>query len=868
MKNISLVVIALLGLNVFINAQTNVPEGTVTGVWTKANSPYLINGNIEVPDDSLFTIEAGTTIEFQGNYRLTVNGSIHAKGELGDSIYFYPKVNNTGWAGVMFYNNLDGDSGIFEHCHFRHVSWGALKDKQDNFILIGDKYIYNGAISVFSSKNVFINNCHFETNARSLASYGADELYVKNSFFTKHDGSIYTYEDVIAVIDSSYFVIENCKFNNNKHNYKIPHGLQIYRGFSNGKKSVVKNCEFKDNIQAPFSLGTNASVLVDSCNFINNSANQGGAFTINTQYSVVQNCVFDGNLANSWGACVYAVNDCYGSRFDNCLFKNSRKHSAIQCYEAYRSPLIINCKFIDNEPFVPAIGVGQFSDKCQVVNCLFEGNGAGIGIGSGSKHLIANCTFVGNVSTNPNGGGGIVITTNCKIYNSIFWGNRDTAGVKNQCLIGDKVDFYNCIIEGDSAGFKKGYNGTGTWSGAYENCFSLYPEFKDSSKGDWSLLNTCSKMSYAHNKGFTGSIPEVNYPFKHVLSYSQYDVAGNNRIVGDSVDIGAIEIHNPMDRLVINQQPHDTLVCQGIDAVMDVKVTGNNIQYNWQYNDGSSWNNIGSNTSILPIGNPTSSMNGRKYRVNLMGSCSRSLASYTSTLKVANNPVVFIGKDTVVCDKTPLTLIATGGKKYEWSNGVKLSNLIFTPEMDTTFHVEVTDTNGCKGRDTIIITQAGRPVVNLGNDKTIDDWEIFTLDAGSHATYLWNDNSTMQTLDVDGHVNGIGKHLYWVEVENIAGCEARDSIFITVDNITSILNENSLDLIIYPNPAQDKLSIALPEGLKDGLLSIFTMSGKLVLTQEVKETETIVNLESIETGTFLIKFSSKDTIYFGKVIKE
>jgi len=57
-------------------SQTNIPAGDVSGKWTLAHSPYLINGDITVPDDSTLIIDPGVRVEFQGYYSLNVQGRL------------------------------------------------------------------------------------------------------------------------------------------------------------------------------------------------------------------------------------------------------------------------------------------------------------------------------------------------------------------------------------------------------------------------------------------------------------------------------------------------------------------------------------------------------------------------------------------------------------------------------------------------------------------------------------------------------------------------------------------------------------------------------------------------------------------------
>ena len=56
------------------DAQTIVPGGYVSGIWTALGSPYLVQGNLTIPVDSSLIIEPSVQVTFQGNYTLLVNG--------------------------------------------------------------------------------------------------------------------------------------------------------------------------------------------------------------------------------------------------------------------------------------------------------------------------------------------------------------------------------------------------------------------------------------------------------------------------------------------------------------------------------------------------------------------------------------------------------------------------------------------------------------------------------------------------------------------------------------------------------------------------------------------------------------------------
>jgi hypothetical protein len=76
--------------------------------------------------------------------------------------------------------------------------------------------------------------------------------------------------------------------------------------------------------------------------------------------------------------------------------------------------------------------------------------------------------------------------------------------------------------------------------------------------------------------------------------------------------------------------------------------------------------------------------------------------------------------------------------------------------------------------DTVVVTIASSPTVNLGGDTAVCNGQQVTFDAGNAgATYLWSDNSAQQTLTASG------PGTYAVTVTNSNNCTATDAADVT-----------------------------------------------------------------------------------------
>lgn len=137
-------------------------------------------------------------------------------------------------------------------------------------------------------------------------------------------------------------------------------------------------------------------------------------------------------------------------------------------------------------------------------------------------------------------------------------------------------------------------------------------------------------------------------------------------------------------------------------------------------------------------------------------------------------PVVDLGPDSMICPGSNYTLDAgSGGVTYLWSTGANTQTI--SVGAAGTYSVTCTDANGCDGMDTVIITVSSGPVLDLGGDTTVCDYDSLVLDAGpGFASYLWGGGSTAQTEAalVTGN--------YTVTINDSSGCVQTDDINVTV----------------------------------------------------------------------------------------
>jgi len=123
-----------------------VPGGSVTGTWKKAQSPYVVIGDIRIPKGKTLTIEPGVVVKFAGRFGLTVGykATLRAIGTEQDSIVFTAMDTDRGWNGIRFINT--GTDDVLERCTIEYAK--KPRDEGGGFL-----NLYGGAILCCSSED-------------------------------------------------------------------------------------------------------------------------------------------------------------------------------------------------------------------------------------------------------------------------------------------------------------------------------------------------------------------------------------------------------------------------------------------------------------------------------------------------------------------------------------------------------------------------------------------------------------------------------------------------------------------------------------------------------------------------------------------
>jgi gliding motility-associated-like protein len=198
----------------------------------------------------------------------------------------------------------------------------------------------------------------------------------------------------------------------------------------------------------------------------------------------------------------------------------------------------------------------------------------------------------------------------------------------------------------------------------------------------------------------------------------------------------------------------DQFVCENTALVLSASGADN---YTWDNGvvDGVVFNQLPGTIDYIVTG-------------TTIGGC---IGTDTLTITVYPQTNSNLGNDTTLCPGDLLLLDATAvGANYLWQDNS--SNPTYEVSAAGTYWVDV-DLNGCPTTDSIIVSYATLPLIDLGADTLLCPGENLLLDVTAlGATYLWSNGQTSAAIDVNQ------EDTYSVQVM-IGTCVISDDITVT-----------------------------------------------------------------------------------------
>lgn len=203
-----------------------------------------------------------------------------------------------------------------------------------------------------------------------------------------------------------------------------------------------------------------------------------------------------------------------------------------------------------------------------------------------------------------------------------------------------------------------------------------------------------------------------------------------------------------------------------------------------------------------------------------------------------------------------------GAWSYLWNPGGSTADSIVVSTPGGTYSLTVTNMP-CSGTTVKTISVSPLPSVSINSPSLICSGNTTTLTANGASTYTWSTSMITSSISVTPSVTTS----YSVTGQNSAGCKNTASTTLSVSACTGIEELNLYNFSLYPNPANETISIKSNINEKSHL-SIYNSLGVLCYETILNEPEVTINVLSLKSGVYFIKIETNKGLLNQKFVKE
>jgi hypothetical protein len=302
---------------------------TKSETWGIGGNPHRITGDYTISSNHIISVDPGVVIEFQGDYRIIVNGMFYANGTSSSRVnitYKAPWASTSAWKQISF-NPRSG--GALRYCD---ISRGG-NDQSFPTIYLN------------TNSKVTVENCRINHSGRYGVYIQQGNHSIKNNIINHGSTSIYINQGNPEIINNILNPRElyprgidiqitagspNIFSNTINLNRKLGSGISILGGSPNIWKNTFKNC-FDTCIRV---IGGSANICGN--NLLNSNF---GVYIINS----TSNFIFSDNIIKNCYIGIYSIKSAI---IENCTIINS----SVENFRLITNPIVysINTSYDDS----------------------------------------------------------------------------------------------------------------------------------------------------------------------------------------------------------------------------------------------------------------------------------------------------------------------------------------------------------------------------------------------------------------------------------------------------------------------------------------------------------------------------------------
>ncbi|OFY15392.1 MAG: hypothetical protein A2X02_03095 [Bacteroidetes bacterium GWF2_29_10] len=378
--------------------------------------------------------------------------------------------------------------------------------------------------------------------------------------------------------------------------------------------------------------------------------------------------------------------------------------------------------------------------------------------------------------------------------------------------------------------------------------------------GDTIILTVIGESLYSWSNDASLSKADIWNPKAFPANSTMYSVTVTNMygcIATDEVYIG-VKDFNPLTV----KTTYYPVVCDGNAVNVLIDAGKGYTEYTWS---------TAANTSSINV----KESDKYKVTVNSTNGCNKEVSIDVIAHLPSPSPNVRLRGDSLLCyNDSAYLYLDSLYLQYHWSSGSTTDSIKINTKGQ--YSVTVTDYNNCViVSDTIMVDVINTPIALVSSIQLSDSvvkMKNFSLYADKYKWYVGN-GTTDSVAEPEFNVIPDSIYNVLLVASNKCGVDTADVLVKNsgTTNITQLITDNNLTMMIYPNPTSNFVNI---EGDINVLrllnIKLYTQTGQLVYEQQNNKAKTIkqkINISNFENGLYILEINIDGTKYYNRIVK-
>lgn len=221
----------------------------------------------------------------------------------------------------------------------------------------------------------------------------------------------------------------------------------------------------------------------------------------------------------------------------------------------------------------------------------------------------------------------------------------------------------------------------------------------------------------------------------------------------------------------------------------------------------------------------------------------------------------------VICVGQTVNLVATGAQSFTWSNSALTASTVVSPTATSVYSVVAETGAGCRTSKSVNVKVNNLPsIVVSSSASTVCPLQMVKVNGAGANQYTWQPGAqTGNQVNVFPSVSTT----YTLFGKDLNGCTGSSTLQISVADCSGIREvERDRQILVFPNPAIDRLNLDLAGYGPVETVSLYTPEGKEVTRLNNQSGLLEIDISTLAKGMYWLYIFDGTNIHTTKIIKD